>query len=80
MKAMNAEFAESSPDEAIDQLLQQLVQTAQQQPLQSPQRQLALNRLVQAILKSNRLGHPQRGAWAVNFYEDLGSLVGLVIR
>lgn len=68
---MNAGFAKIPSDEAIDQLLQQLVQAAQQHSIQSSQRQLVLNRLVQAILRSGRLGHPQRGAWATSLYEDL---------
>ena len=69
---MNEDLAATSlGDEGRQQLLQQLVQDAQSHPPQSPQRQLALNRLVQEILKSDRLGHPQRGAWTPSLYEDL---------
>ena len=55
----------------LDDELLRLAQEAQQHPVQSSQRQLALNRLIEKILKSGRLGHPQRGAWPPDFYEDI---------
>ncbi|MBW4490634.1 MAG: hypothetical protein KME12_22910 [Trichocoleus desertorum ATA4-8-CV12] len=68
---MSGDSEETLVGDDLDQYLQQLVQSAQQYPLQSLQRQLALNRLVQSILNSNRLGHPQQGRWPPNLYEDL---------
>jgi DNA-directed RNA polymerase specialized sigma24 family protein len=67
---MNGDLAEPLVGNDLDQCLQQLVQVAQQYPLQSLQRQLALNQLVQSILKSHRLGHPQKGRWPPSLYED----------
>lgn len=54
----------------LEQNLQQQVITAQKQPSFSDDRQVALNKLVQGILGSNRLGHPQSGMWAANLYYD----------
>ena len=64
------EHLERIPDDD-DRVLSQLVQEARKHPLQSSQRQLALNRLSEKILRSGRLGHPQKGSWPPNFYEDL---------
>ncbi|MDP8966808.1 MAG: sigma-70 family RNA polymerase sigma factor [Cyanobacteriota bacterium] len=55
----------------FDERLQQLAIEAKQQPPLSPQRQLLLNRLVNKILQSDRLSHPQRGSWPSSLYEDL---------
>ncbi|NJM69376.1 MAG: hypothetical protein HC862_03610 [Scytonema sp. RU_4_4] len=63
-----------SPNENLDQLDQRLQQHAkeiQQCPPLSPERQLALNRLVNEILKSGRLGRPQRQLWSPSLYEDI---------
>jgi DNA-directed RNA polymerase specialized sigma24 family protein len=60
-----------SPSTELDQLLQQRAKETQQYPCQSTQRQLALNRLINEILKSGRLGHPQRNLWSSGLYEDL---------
>lgn len=54
----------------FNQPLQQLAKEAQQHPPRSHRRQLALSRLVGEILKSDRLGHPQRGLWSASLYED----------
>ncbi len=64
---MNKDVQEgiSAPD------LEQFAQDAQRHPVQTSERQVALNRLVQGVLRSPHLGHPQRGAWAANLYEDL---------
>lgn len=59
------------PEDDFNRSLLQLVRKAQQYPLRSSQRQLALNRLSEKILKSDRLGHPQRGLWSPDFYQDL---------
>ena len=58
-------------DGNLDQFFQQLVFEAQRHLPQSSQRQLALNRLVQGILRSKRLGHPQICMWPTSLYEDL---------
>ena len=57
-------------DEALDRRLKQLVETARQHEKGSSDRQIALNRLIDAIAKSGQLGHPQRGLWPPNLYED----------
>jgi hypothetical protein len=54
-----------------DQVLQELALEAQQHPAQSPTRQKLLNNLVVQIMQSQQLGHPQRGAWPPQLYEDL---------
>jgi hypothetical protein len=58
-------------DRDFNERLQQLAIEAKQQPPLSPQRQLLLNRLVNKILQSGRLTHPQRGSWPPSLYEDL---------
>jgi hypothetical protein len=58
-------------DNDFDRVLQEQAQAAQEQPAQSPERQKILNNLVAGIMKSQRLSHPQRGAWPPNLYEDL---------
>jgi hypothetical protein len=55
----------------FNQPLRQLAQEAQRHPHESVPRQLALNKLVNEILKSDRLGHPQRGLWSPSVYEYL---------
>jgi hypothetical protein len=55
----------------IDVFLQQLALTAQQHPHLSPQRQLALTKLVNTVVQSNRLGHPQKWQFSVDVYEDI---------
>jgi DNA-directed RNA polymerase specialized sigma24 family protein len=64
-------FQCASPPDDLDRRLQQQAKTAQQQPVQSPQRQVALNRLITEIMKSGRLAHPQKHLWAASLYEDL---------
>jgi hypothetical protein len=68
---VNQRFQGASPNDDLDQRLQQQAKEAQQHPPQSPQRQVALNRLVSEILKSGRLAHPQKPLWAASLYEDL---------
>ncbi len=69
---MENEYTDNIPsNEAFDRQLQQLAIEAKQHPSLSPQRQLALNRLVNKILQSDSLSHPQRGSWSPNLYEDL---------
>ncbi|KAM3102344.1 hypothetical protein ACKFKF_04645 [Phormidesmis sp. 146-12] len=68
---VNERFQGASPNDDLDQRLQQQAKEAQQHPSQSSQRQIALNRLVNEILKSGRLGHPQRHLWSASLYEDL---------
>src|SRR4028118_1585229 len=55
----------------FDERLQQLAIEAKQHPPLSPQRQLALNRLVNKILQAESLSYPQKGSWSPNLYEDL---------
>ncbi|HAA31688.1 MAG TPA: hypothetical protein DCE56_33305 [Cyanobacteria bacterium UBA8553] len=62
---------ENEYPENFDEQLQQLAIEAKQHPPMSPQRQLALNRLVNKILQSESLSHPQRGQWPPSLYEDL---------
>jgi DNA-directed RNA polymerase specialized sigma24 family protein len=71
---VNECLKDTSPNDHLDQLDEQLQQHAketQQCPPQSPERQLALNRLVNEILKSGRLSRPQRHLWSANLYEDI---------
>lgn len=53
----------------LDQQLKQLAIVAQQYAPRTPQRQLALGQLVQMILKSDRLCHPQRGKFTHRYEE-----------
>ncbi|MBD2535507.1 sigma-70 family RNA polymerase sigma factor [Nostoc flagelliforme FACHB-838] len=55
----------------IDVLLQQLASTAQQYPHMSQPRQLALTKLVNTVVQSGRLCHPQRRQFSVNIYEEI---------
>lgn len=64
-------FEGASPSSAIDLRLQQQAEEIQKYLPQSPQRQLALNQFVNQILKSGRLGHPQRNLWPPPVYADL---------
>ena len=68
---VNEHLERTPEDDDFDRSLLKLVQEAQQHPFQSNQRQSALNRLSEKILRSGRLGHPQKGSWQPNFYEDL---------
>lgn len=69
---MENEYTESVPSgDDFDERLQQLAIEAKQHPPLSPQRQLALNRLVNKILQSDSFSHPQRGLWSPSLYEDL---------
>jgi hypothetical protein len=54
-----------------DRVLQELAQEAQRHPAQSPARQKILSSLVAQIMQSQQLGHPQKGAWPPQLYEDL---------
>lgn len=54
----------------LDEQLQQLALLAQQQPQITPGRQLALRQLVNGIVRSGRLCHPQRGQFSGS-YEDI---------
>jgi DNA-directed RNA polymerase specialized sigma24 family protein len=58
-------------ENSVDQQLQQQVAEACTYPLLSLQRQKLLNRIIQTIYRSGRLGHPQRHQWPQNLYEDL---------
>lgn len=58
-------------NEGFDEQLQKLAVEAMQYPDQGPQRQRILNKLVKKIWHSNSLGHPQRGLWSPDLYEDL---------
>jgi DNA-directed RNA polymerase specialized sigma24 family protein len=68
---VNRRLQGASPNDDLDQQLQQHAKEIQQYPPQSLHRRLALNRLVQEILKSGRLGHPQRQLWSASLYEDI---------
>ncbi|NJR49450.1 MAG: hypothetical protein HC780_07630 [Leptolyngbyaceae cyanobacterium CSU_1_3] len=68
---VNQRFQGASPNDDLDQRLQQQAKEAQQHPAQSPQRQVALNQLISEIMKSGRLAHPQKHLWSTSLYEDL---------
>jgi DNA-directed RNA polymerase specialized sigma24 family protein len=53
-----------------EETLKQLAIQAQQHPVQSTQRRLALNRLVGEIMRSPKLARPQQGNWPRHLYED----------
>lgn len=55
----------------FDRRLQAIAQKAQNSPPQSTERQQALNQLVDEIMRSNKLGHPQIENWPDNIYQDL---------
>jgi DNA-directed RNA polymerase specialized sigma24 family protein len=54
----------------FDEQLRQLAVSAQQHSPLAVERQMALRSLVQAILRSGRLCHPQRGKFS-GFYQDI---------
>lgn len=54
-----------------DDLLKQLALEAQRHPARSPQRQHALNQLIEAIRRSGRLARPHRSKFAPAFYDLL---------
>ena len=67
-----SEFLEDSLNERGDEeYLKKLAIKAQKYPSQSSQRQLAISRLVKEIWQSPKLGHPQKGSWSANFYEEV---------
>ena len=68
---IDGSFQDGPSGDDSNQLLQELAKEAQQHPHQSSQRGLALNKLVNEIWKSDRLGHPQRGVWSPGLYENL---------
>lgn len=55
--------------EELDEQLKRLALTAQQHPPLTQERQVALGQLVQAILSSHRLCHPQRGKFPQRYEE-----------
>jgi DNA-directed RNA polymerase specialized sigma24 family protein len=67
---VNESFNETPSNEKFNELLQQLAKEAQQHPPLSSQRQLALSKLVNEILRSHQLVRPQKGRWQPNLYED----------
>ena len=68
---VNVDFGGDVASDEFDRRLQAIAQQAQDNPLQSTERQQALNQLVDEIMRSNQLGHPQRGNWPDNVYRDL---------
>lgn len=68
---MNERFEGATPRDEIDRRMQQFAIEAQQHPPQSSQRQQALNQLINEILQSNLLSHPQSGTWPPSVYQDL---------
>ena len=55
----------------VPQLLLELACEAKRHPPGSPNRQRALNELVNKVLQSNLLGHPQKGLWPPDVYAYL---------
>lgn len=60
-------------EDEIDLQLKQLALEAKQQLPSSNQRSEASTKLMDAIWRSGKLGHPQRGSWPAGVYEDLHS-------
>jgi DNA-directed RNA polymerase specialized sigma24 family protein len=54
----------------FDEYLKNLAIEAKESPPGSAQRQRALSHLIREIMGSRSLGHPQRGNWSANLYED----------
>jgi DNA-directed RNA polymerase specialized sigma24 family protein len=67
---VNESCDETPSNKDFNEFLQQLAKEAQQHPPLSNQRQLALSKLVNEILRSHQLIHPQKGRWQSNLYED----------
>jgi DNA-directed RNA polymerase specialized sigma24 family protein len=63
-------FGGVSLTDDLDQLLQQRAKEIQQYPPQSTRRQLALNQLVNEVLRSGKIGRPQRELWSASLYQD----------
>lgn len=55
----------------VEQRLQQRVENIQASSPQTAERRLLLNQLLQEILHSGKLGHPQKAAWPDPLYADL---------
>lgn len=67
-----SEFSEKNLNNSdCEDYLQELAIEAQKHPSQSSQRQLAIARLVNEIWQSPNLGHPQKGSWSADFYEEV---------
>ncbi|MBE9042301.1 hypothetical protein IQ235_16100 [Oscillatoriales cyanobacterium LEGE 11467] len=66
-------MSEAKDKDPIDEQLNQLAREAGGHPPRSYERRKALNRLVEKILASGRLGHPQRSSFPLPsaIYEDL---------
>lgn len=63
-------FGGAALTDNLDQLLGERAKEVQECPIHTVQRQIALNRLVDEVLRSGRIGHPQRHLWSANLYED----------
>jgi DNA-directed RNA polymerase specialized sigma24 family protein len=62
--------------QGIDELQEQLyllAKKAQQHPPLSVERQIALTRLIESIMQSGKLSHPQRSQFSANVYEEIYS-------
>lgn len=57
----------------LNSRLKALALTAQSHPAHSPQRQLALTQLVDAIWASGEIARPQKGRWPASTYRELHS-------
>ncbi|WP_019503668.1 hypothetical protein [Pleurocapsa sp. PCC 7319] len=68
---MNEFSGDDLNNKDYEEYLRKLAVEAQRYPSRSSQRQLAISRLVNEICHSPKLGHPQQGSWAFNFYEDI---------
>ncbi|MFN6565485.1 MAG: sigma-70 family RNA polymerase sigma factor [Nostoc sp. ChiSLP01] len=55
----------------LDSYLLQLATSAQKYPARSPERQLALTKLINGIVRSSRLGHPQKSQFPAAIYENI---------
>jgi DNA-directed RNA polymerase specialized sigma24 family protein len=68
---LNQEDSRESTQTPLEVRLADRVQEIRALALQSSQRRQLLNRLVNEILQSGKLGHPQQSAWPPSLYEDL---------
>lgn len=67
---MKSQMNQMARDELDEQLLV-LASVAQQHPPLAQARKVALTKLINAIVCSGKLCHPQRGKFPVNLYEDI---------
>ena len=68
---MNEIYKDSLNEKEREKILQRLALEAQKYLPQSSQRQAAISHLVNGIVKSPKLGYPQKGCWSDGFYTEI---------